>query len=172
MHNPSPPRTPHHHCYVNVGISPSSIQPRPPAVNISFHHNSPALTSEYYAIQLSVQNTEDDPISDLQVAVALPDYLEENQPAGTVISIIVSEDLYRAALCLRTSHTFMSSFLCKGAAGPETSKQPSPSLPLSPPVELYDSIPVTPLGQKQRHSLDLVAGELASAAKVSHMVVT
>jgi len=89
------------------------IQPRPPAVNISFHHNSPALTSEYYAIQLSVQNMEDDPISDLQVAVALPDYLEENQPA----------------------------------------------------VELYDSIPVTPLGQKQRHSLDLVAGELASAAK-------
>lgn len=114
---------------------------------------------------------EDDPISDLQVAVALPDYLEENQPAGTVISIIVSEDLYKAALCLRTSHTFMSSFLCKGAAGPETSKQPSPSLPLSPPVELYDSIPVTPLGQKQRHSLDLVAGELASAAKVGHMVV-
>jgi len=60
----------------------------------------------------------------------------------------------------------------KNAAGPETSKQTTPSSPLSPPVELYDSIPVTPLGQKQRHSLDLVAGELASAAKVGHMVVT
>lgn len=46
---------------------------------------------------------EDDPISDLQVAVALPDYLEENQPAGTVISIIVSADLYKAALRLRTN---------------------------------------------------------------------
>jgi len=46
---------------------------------------------------------EDDPISDLQVAVALPDYLEENQPAGTVISIIVSEDLYKAALRLGTN---------------------------------------------------------------------
>ena len=71
-----------------------SIQPRPPSIDVTCHHSSPALMGEYYCIQVGVVNREDGPIINLRVGVALTEPLEEStslssQPTGVCACVCV-----------------------------------------------------------------------------------
>ena len=49
---------------------------------MSLIHSNPALTGEYYDIAVSVVNEEPTAITDLDVKVSLPEFLDEEQPHG------------------------------------------------------------------------------------------
>lgn len=57
-----------------------SIEPRPPHISISLDHCNPALAGEYYGVTVGVVNQETTPITDLDIKVFLPEFLDESQP--------------------------------------------------------------------------------------------
>jgi hypothetical protein len=57
-----------------------SIQPRTPQISISLDHCNPALAGENYVVTVNVVNEETVSISDLDIEVSLPEFLDKTQP--------------------------------------------------------------------------------------------
>ena len=121
---------------------------------VSADHQSPALTSEYFSIHLSVENKEGCGLKDLRVGVALSDpMIEDGQKTGTGMVLKVCYP-----------HTYHS--LSLSCSSPLSKSHSLSFLPFSSSAELYLAIPHTPTVQQNKQSLELMGGALGPGAKV------